>query len=1589
MRKFGTGPLLLMALMGQGALLLVMGGGLERMAGAVPYLFLGTVLVLAAVVVLGAVAGRRVEPRGPWLNPAALLIVLVLAVQAGLLVARLAAPDPGSGARMGPSVVAEALDGASSTLSDLLADLDRLETEAQNLGEPATPSGGDLFTAAETLRGYWQGDAASRFPMQVVIWEGGQRVAWTGGATPLVAADSIALLPDGRHLAQTHAGWLLRDLVRSSSDRVVELQVGLPSLMARTSGLRVVLKVTSARRAAQFKRIYPEQGRIVNLTSGDGEPVVWLAAEQGAAPETAPGNRLLLGLTVCWLLLLGFAWAGRPGGPGKVVLLLLALWGARAVLARLDVFSRLASMFPAADAPAAPGSWQSLLDPAYFATPALGGWLASTADALLTASLFLGTVVVLWRAARSLRAGGGRAVWRPGMALGPGAAVVFGLVMALGLWGVAGVDGLVSANANARLIGTGVPLASLSFWALHLVLTMVSVSLVLLLGVLLLAWPVRSGPWGVRRAVTAGAVALLGALVVVLLLPDVTAGEGLLALLLTAAFWCGAPMLVAKQRFLRRLGLPALLLLLVVWNYSVLRDLNGRAERRWLENKAVAVTTADENWTRFLLGSILEDMQKQEGRSEPAGAPEGIWRDEPAWRLWRSSALADLGGACLIELLDGRGAEESTMGRGFLRDFQYEVSRRSRAVDREGNPASEAEAMTFQTELRLYGGGDEQVMIGEAPRQGGAGWIRVEIPLRSWRISTLQARLNPPAGSDDGHYRPRVEVGRQVLLVRGDDTGWSQAADNIFPAKDSAPAVAELKAGRTRWAEVRAGTSRWLCLWQPMPPEAARSRGEGFLIGLRVPGLTWILLDLSRLLLLNLVFLFLLQGAAGLPALLRRSADPATRFRRWRPGFQERFLGGYLLLGLVLLLVVGMSVDRVGYQTVRGEARTRTREGLSLAVEQLRSLLAEQARSLAGSEYIADLLLGQLAGQRPAGPADLRQAMVFAGDGTLLLDETLSDLDDRQAASLLDAGRAAPLVVIDDDSGLYVGTVIPIDLTDVLAAADSALAGRRPVIASDGFFFYRQRLDEDLLVGLADLVRGEATLVMAGRPVLASNPEEYFSGRKSRLLAPGMMADLLSHPASPGIFAARGRPFAFTGAMPLPAFMSGDGSWLRLRIPAVLALSFPDREREFSIQRTENVLFLTGLATLILLTALALAGVLAWSIFRPLRVLAEATRCLAEGDFQAPLPEPGHDEVGELTAAFSTMRSQLHNARERLAARERFLATVLERVPVGVGVIGSTGELVVLNPAGRRILAEFAPGAEPLTALTELKERLAAQAGTAGEVRGAAGERTVRGAVAPLELPGDHTHTMVVFEDITDFLTNKKLALSAELARQVAHEIKNPLTPIQLSAQLLGQAWQDRHERLDTIVPETVQRILDQVDLLRRIASEFSLLGRPDQMALQPVDLKAMVHRVVADYTAGGQAGTGDIRPPVVDVADEDVPEVMANPESLQKILGNLMQNSLDAAAGDQATVIDVTWRWDEHGVTLYWRDHGAGIASDVAEHLFDPYFSTKSRGTGLGLAICRSLVDRMGGTITLENHPDGTGAVAALTLPRPQEKGR
>ena len=1598
-----------LCLAGQGTLLLMAGSGSGTPRLPLPAMFVGLTIIQILVLLQDWRQNGISIPRsvsGHVFRVLALTASLVLmGVGLGFLSVRGSnslpeafQPDPSAGlaeAKESLDALIPALDGFDLQFPDLFA------APGDSAGWTVV-QGGDPFRVIRELPVRWDDifSFSSSFPLNAVLWDGSSRAAWTAGAEPLPAWNVTAHRDSNgvghRSLVESRGRWFLREVGGISGGYGLEIQIALDLQGALDFHPGIDLLVLEPGASSSFPGsgngpgadsvlVESLPGRVIRLTVLDdglsGGSVRWR-------------SRLLLSGLLAWVLLLA-AGTRAVGGP---MVFLAALWIGRAMLATSELLRWITLSFPGQIFPAHPGSLFSLVDPAYFATPFAFGWFASVADALLTSLL---VAVTAWRLLQLLGVveGSGyshlRNPWRKqGLLQG----VFFGVVVGSVLLWLRFFAGLLAENANARLIGTGVSLPFLSFWGLQVSLMLMAFGLAALVTGLLArpSWPRREELSGwMGGGVLAGGTAMLVNLVL---------GEGwwadfLMEFAVAVVLWVLAPALLARPHFLRRFAWPAILLVTVVWNYGSLRAVYDQAERSWLERKGAVITQADPEWTRILLGSVLEDMAEQEADSGILTVHRSdVWGDEAAWALWKDSALRDLGYACLVEIVADDSGPESLFAQGFMRDFQYEVVARSPWVGINGLPVQNNWDMIFQTERRIYAGGQEEVVAAEIARADGRGWIRVELPVRSWRISTLTRELWGSHDLSSNGYRPRAEVDRPILLLRADDSGWLEADASGFPGPAANPFVADLRSGRTPLAVIPRGGRSWLCRWNPLPQGAARASGEGFLLGLQRSNFREDLLDLSRLMLLNLVLLFTLFAFIQLYRWVTRGRFAEDEVS-WRPGFQERFLAGYLLLGLVLLLVVGTSVDKVGHERIRSEARAQTRAGLALAVEQLRNLLVEQARSLAASEYIADLLDGQLAGTRPVGPMDIRQGMVFGPDGTLLLDETLSNLDESQARDLLNAGREAPLVVIRDGDDLFVGTVIPLDLEEFLTDPDAADDLGHSGNESQGFFFYRQVLDADLLGSLADLVDGQAMLRFDGLPVFASQSAAVFSGEAPLLAEPVSMAALLDHPSGKGVFAAPGRPFAFTGAQPLPAFGRNDRDELRARrLPAILALNFPDREREYIAQRRGTVLFLTGLANLILLTALVLALLMSWNIFRPLRLLLTATRSLAQGDFEAPLPDPGSDEIGRLAGAFSLMRDDLQTARDELAARERFLTTVLDRVTVGVAVLDSDGAIVTLNPAGRQILdgfrAEAQAGYEDPEGVSWLLagfRNLAAGADrVGGELASQDGRRTLRGAMAPLDLPGGRTDTMLVFEDITEFLDTKKMAINAELARQVAHEIKNPLTPIQLSVQLLGQAWQDKHPHLDRIVNETVSRVLNQVTLLRSIAGEFSLLGRPGELETEEVDLEALVIDVLAGYGApvGSRASDEEvalaagISVPEVKLEPGPVPAILAHRESLQKILGNLMQNSLDAAREGDRLSLGITWRPEADHLTLIWSDNGAGLPAEVADRLFDPYFSTKSKGTGLGLAICRNLADRMGGTIRLFNRSDGPGAIAELSLP-------
>ncbi|MDX2474108.1 MAG: ATP-binding protein [Candidatus Krumholzibacteria bacterium] len=1591
----------ILCLGGQGILLYAAGVGADAPTLPLPGLFL--IFTLGLTLSL-ALSNRTGSPSASTTNNRSRLFwrALSLLAVAALLGLGLAMLLLGGKAPVQASDYSANLDRSVAQIANLEPELQNWWEQASgalnqellpvaadsdpNIGAPAR--GGDLFRRLDQLPELWPVDTGG-LPFGAVLWRAGDRVAWTGVVEPLPREGlPTAVVADPewtRRLTTGREGWILRQMTRLESGLELELQVQLTAGGAAEMAPGVELVVGPVNDPALTMDDSGLLIRQVGFGPGGKGPFAHLLArpESAAARRGVTKARLLMGALLAWAVaLLGLTRLCFGTGAG-----VLALWAGRGLLAGGEALRWVGTAFPDQEFPAAPGSWLSLADPAYFATPFGLGWFASTGDAILTALVIAATVwYVLQR--RGLVAGSvapsdsrpKRPLLGPDLLGGLGLGIVSGgALLALSF-----LARLLAENANPRLIGTGISLSFLSFWGLQIVLLLLAFSLMALVVCLVagVQWPRRDhlGPWlggGVLAGVTALLLVTWGG-------HDVWWSGRLLAAGVAMGLWFLAPALRAQPHFLRRFAWPMVMLLVVCWNYASLRDVYDAAERSWLQAKGSRITAADPDWSRFLLGSVLNEMIEHDRARSLEGQGQDLWRDEAAWRLYRDSALSDLGYKCYVEVIDEQGRQQSVFALGFMNSLRFELSDLEPWVDMSGGMADDDGGMIFRTARRRYPGGEEEVLIAEATRAGRQGWLRVELPVRSWRITTLHESLVSEAVSGLDGYQPRSEIDRPVMLLLADDEGWLDTGTTGIPGPESDDDLAALRRGEKDWVEINAGGDSWLCMWKALPPEFARRQGEGFLLGLRRSDWRENVLDVSRLMLLDLVLFFLFYVAVQLRRWLLGVGTESGH--TWRPGFQERFLAGYLVLGLVLLVLVGMSVDQVGYQRVRAEARSRTRDGLVRTVEQLRTLLTEKASSLVDSEYIDELMRGGEVGQRPAGSNDLQGGMVFTAEGELLLDETLSDLSDVEARELLKAARNSPMVVVREYGETLVGVVIPIRLQDWMTPTNGAEneVGHGQT-NTNGFFFYRQLLGKGLLGSLAELVGGQIILDVAGEPLLASHPAAVFAGEVPLLADPDKMMPILDHGHGVSVFAAQGRPFAFTAGRPLISLTRNVLDELVVEThPAVLNLAFPDREREYANQRNQTILFLAGLANLILLTALLLALLMSWNIFRPLRLLLTATQSLAQGDFEAPLPEASQDEVGRLAGAFGSMRGELQSARDDLAAREQFLATVLGRVTVGVAVIDAEDQVLVLNPAGAHILTDFRPEVDEkrgvIRMMREFRDLGHGRDRAAGELVSRDGRRTVRGALAPLELPDGRTDTMLVFEDITEFLTTKKMAINAELARQVAHEIKNPLTPIQLSVQLLSQAWQDKHPQLDRIVPDTVERVLQQVTLLRSIATEFSLLGRPGELETEVVDLLKLVRDVTGAY-ASGESPEGAMH--TVQIESEALPPVLAHQESLQKILGNLMQNSLDAARPEDPLIVKVDWRITPKTLTLVWRDNGSGLPPEVADRLFDPYFSTKSKGTGLGLVICRNLADRMQGSITLGNRPDSPGAVAELTLPR------
>ncbi|QOC22289.1 HAMP domain-containing protein [Wenzhouxiangella sp. AB-CW3] len=440
--------------------------------------------------------------------------------------------------------------------------------------------------------------------------------------------------------------------------------------------------------------------------------------------------------------------------------------------------------------------------------------------------------------------------------------------------------------------------------------------------------------------------------------------------------------------------------------------------------------------------------------------------------------------------------------------------------------------------------------------------------------------------------------------------------------------------------------------------------------------------------------------------------------------------------------------------------------------------------------------------------------------------------------------------------------------------------------------------------------------------------------------------------------------------------------------------------------RYQNVSFLRSrlqqslilILSLVLLLTLLLAMLLAFNAARrltqPIRELAEATEEIAAGRFPGDLAVKTRDELGFLVGSFNTMKRELATSRAELEAQRRYLEIVLGRLSAGVLAIDPAGRVSAFNDSAVSILGLDAdrvrgqaveavrtsrPDLEPLFAV--IAERHAAPGSEwRREIKLGTPDRPLVLVCRGSELPAETGGHVVVFDDVTVLDQAQRDAAWGEVARRLAHEVKNPLTPIQLAAERLAYKLEpglpDEQRQLLTKATGTIRA---QVDALKRLVDSFGDYARPSGLNLEAVNPVALVNEVVDLYTSGDMPVSFQVR------ADEDVGRIQADAGRLRQVLLNLVRNAQEAHPQDQPT-IRITIRAqhrDEHdGVTICLHDDGPGFADEVLQRIFEPYVTTKPRGSGLGLAIVRRTIEEHGGQIEVAN-PEAGGAEVRLWLPR------
>ncbi|HEV7768344.1 MAG TPA: ATP-binding protein, partial [Thermoanaerobaculia bacterium] len=403
-----------------------------------------------------------------------------------------------------------------------------------------------------------------------------------------------------------------------------------------------------------------------------------------------------------------------------------------------------------------------------------------------------------------------------------------------------------------------------------------------------------------------------------------------------------------------------------------------------------------------------------------------------------------------------------------------------------------------------------------------------------------------------------------------------------------------------------------------------------------------------------------------------------------------------------------------------------------------------------------------------------------------------------------------------------------------------------------------------------------------------------------------------------------------------------------------LALPFIVQGRQIEAQVNDLATTIYLLLVFLSLGAIAVAFRIAGGVTKPVQSLVAGARAVARGDFDVHVDEAADPDIGLLVTTFRDMSKSIREQQEDLRHERDRLQTLLENINAAVVVLDGTRSVGAMNAMARRLF-----GDKTFPSFQSVREFLAEHTprrleSKEIEVPIDGNERTLRVSIVPLP---DSEEEMLIAEDVTEILRSNRLEAWGEMARQVAHEIKNPLTPIQLTAEHL-RALADRNDpTLPEVVRSAVDNILRQVVTLRETSREFSDYASLRQVSRKPLDLQRLLRDLAAGY-AESREFHADITP--------STPSLFQGDERLLRgAVANLIENALQATPGGRVKLHSYSV---DSKVVIAVEDSGPGVEPEVLPKIFDPYFSTKSTGTGLGLAIARKAVEEHGGKIIAEN---------------------